>query len=90
MAAWVDGWGSFRCHITWTAMAGRPQRPEHDAMTPVLDGGGFRRDSDPGPSGDDREPVIDVSGLLEPWSRGLGPQIGVVVPVRRSIGSTLR
>ena len=55
---------------------GISQRPEDNAMAPVLDGGGFRGDAHPAAGRDDREPVIDVAGVPELRSRVSRPQVG--------------
>src|SRR5262249_877608 len=59
---------------------GVAQRPEDDAVTPVLGRGAFRGDADAATGRDDREPVVNVAsvpnaGLAAGWPqvRGGGP-----------------
>jgi hypothetical protein len=54
---------------------GAAQRPEDDAVAPVLGRGAFRSDADAAACRDDREPVIDVAGFADARLTGARPQV---------------
>src|SRR5262249_58909198 len=54
---------------------GIPQRPEDDAIAPVLGRRAFGGDADAITGRDDREPVVDVACVPDAGLTGAGPQV---------------
>jgi hypothetical protein len=52
---------------------GVSQRPEDDAIAPVLGRGAFGSDTDAAAGCDDREPVVDIARLEDLRLRGCRP-----------------
>jgi len=53
-----------------------PQRPEDDAIAPVLGRGSLRSDPDAAACRDDREPVVDIPRVPDARSVSLRPEVG--------------